>query len=484
MQLSEVRVDGDWSFHLSLHPLVTVVTGLGPARRPHLAEVIARGLQGDGLPGCALFWGEDSLEVNADRLAGLGIPASIDVRVSAADLPGAKIISATVPETSDDGAGTGEAEETDEPEVASEEDRIEVEQALAAVESAREDVHFPTEDAADLIERWADLERRWEQAHVDEGGSERIDGLRRRLEAARFQLAAAEQYAKPLQVEPEMHNQLDEAHRLVLELEERVQRRLAGGGARRRLDAARAVEQGLLQRVGLTSYDAFQLRTSAGLGDLDATDRLRVARAELLEAEAAWELASLNDPPAVRALRRERESVIRTASALAGRELSAAEVADALEKQPPREADHDALVRLQRALDRVGVIVHRTLDEEARRWLEGGALIPRSPGHRSPAGVSGPVEVDVSNVDPEEAEVYLLARIASQRMVGEAGSLPLVLDEPFAGLPDRVRQAMLGLLQRLAPAIQVVYLSDDPAVIRWGTQLPREMGAVRHFGPS
>lgn len=483
MQLSEVRVDGEWSFHLSLHPLVTVVTGLGPARRSHLAEVIARGLKGDGLPECALFWGEDSLEVNADNLAGLGIPATVEVRVSAADLPGALVISATGPASHEGGAGTDEAEEA---EVASEEDRLEVEQALAAVESAREDAHFPSEDATDLIERWADLERRWEQAHVDEGGSERIDGLRRRLEAARFQLAAAEQYAKPLHVEPELHNELDDAHRQVLELEERVERRLAGGGARRRLDAARAVEQGLLQRVGLTSYDAFQLRTSAGLGDLDATDRLHVARAELLEAEAAWELASLNDPPPVRALRRERESVIRAASALAGRELTAAEVADALEKQPLRDADHDALVRLQRALDRAGVTVRRTLDEEARRWLEGGALTPRSQGHgvSAQAGMSEPVDVDVSNVDPEEAEVYLLARIASQRMVGEAGSLPLVLDEPFAELPPRVNQAMLGLLQRLAPAIQVVYLSDDPDVIRWGTQLPREMGAVRRFGPS
>jgi hypothetical protein len=236
--------------------------------------------------------------------------------------------------------------------------------------------------------------------------------------------------------------------------------------------------------VGLNSYDAFLLRTSSGLGDLVANERLNAARRELAEAEAGWELASLNEPAEVRALRRRRDTLLHRAATLVGREVTPGDMLEALDSAQTPDSDHDALLLLQAALDRAGVTVHRTLEEEARAWLEevaekGAVAVPHIRRPRV-----HPVEVDVSSVDADEAQVYVLARIASQRLVGQAGALPLVLDEPFALLDPSVTSAVLATLQRLAPAVQIIYLSDDADVVAWGEQLPREMGAVRHFAPT
>lgn len=477
MQLSEIRVEGDWSFHLSLHPLVTVVTGLGRSRRAELAAILADALRGQPTPGCVvLAAGDPPTLVTRNEIERLEIPASIDVRLGAADLPGAVVKEPTTVEDPDDHSDDAPAGAPIDPEV-----RDEVANALRQLDAVRSAPGGPSPEAQQLRREWDQLLGEWQRAHVDDGGSDHLTRLRRRLEKARLDLAAAEQYARPLVVDGDFQARLDEAHRRVEEAEERLARRLSGGAARRRLEAARAVEIGLLQQVGLGSYDAYLLRTSSGLGDLLADERLGNARRVLAEAEAEWELASLNEPTDVRELRRRRDSLLYRAGLLVGREVTEADVAETLDSAQTPRSDHDALLHLQAALDRAGVAVHETLENEARAWLEEvaekGAVAIRIP-HRRPVSA---VEADVSGVDADEAQVYVLARIASQRLVGQAGSLPLVLDEPFADLPAHATKAMLGTLQRLAPAIQVIYLSDDEDVVTWGAQLPREMGAVRHF---
>src|SRR5207249_12308939 len=89
---------------------------------------------------------------------------------------------------------------------------------------------------------------------------------------------------------------LEAAHEAVLEAEERAERRLAGRGARQRLEQARAAEQELLDRLGLPSYSSYRLRTSTVGVDPGAPLRLSQARVSVGEAEAALgELRALGD---------------------------------------------------------------------------------------------------------------------------------------------------------------------------------------------
>ncbi|MCB1005848.1 MAG: hypothetical protein KDB35_16820 [Acidimicrobiales bacterium] len=77
-------------------------------------------------------------------------------------------------------------------------------------------------------------------------------------------------------------------------------------------------------------------------------------------------------------------------------------------------------------------------------------------------GQGGPVS------DVGQVEWYLLARLASLRSVSYAGSLPLVLDDPFAHVADDDVDYLLERLVRTSDAVQVIYVGDDPRVLRWG----------------
>ena len=70
-------------------------------------------------------------------------------------------------------------------------------------------------------------------------------------------------------------------------------------------------------------------------------------------------------------------------------------------------------------------------------------------------------------IDPEAIEFYLLARLAAQRQVSYAGSVPLVIDDALAGVPDDDVRRVLQGLSRMAESVQVLYLTDDPLVVEW-----------------
>jgi hypothetical protein len=72
-----------------------------------------------------------------------------------------------------------------------------------------------------------------------------------------------------------------------------------------------------------------------------------------------------------------------------------------------------------------------------------------------------------SEIDPEAIELYLLARLAAQRHVSYAGSVPLVIDDALAGVPEAGVHQVLRGLARMAEAVQVVYVTDDPAIVEW-----------------
>lgn len=80
--------------------------------------------------------------------------------------------------------------------------------------------------------------------------------------------------------------------------------------------------------------------------------------------------------------------------------------------------------------------------------------------------------------EADELEWYLLARLAAQRAVSVAGSLPLLLDDALRGLDEDGVSHLLGRLERMAEAVQVIVISDDPLVAAWAAEAGSARAAV------
>ena len=84
----------------------------------------------------------------------------------------------------------------------------------------------------------------------------------------------------------------------------------------------------------------------------------------------------------------------------------------------------------------------------------------------------------------EEIEWYLLARLAAQRAVCLGGSLPLLLDDALEGLDEDQLGHVLGRLERMADAVQVIVVSDDPLAASWALMAGQDRAAVIHQQPA
>lgn len=160
----------------------------------------------------------------------------------------------------------------------------------------------------------------------------------------------------------------------------------------------------------------------------------------------------------------------------ASRRVTAA--ADALRAEPGTERDLEVLdAAVDAAQARCAAAVARmeeedavvvALDAEGRaaalevERLQDLASAPM-PGERTPA---------------EELEWYLLARLAGQRAVSVAGSVPLLLDDALRGLSEREVAHLLDRLERMAEAVQVIVVSDDPIVAGWAVEAGSARAAV------
>lgn len=78
----------------------------------------------------------------------------------------------------------------------------------------------------------------------------------------------------------------------------------------------------------------------------------------------------------------------------------------------------------------------------------------------------------------EEIEWYLLARLAAQRAVSLGGSLPLLLDDALGALDEQQLGHVLGRLERMADAVQVIVVTDDPLAVGWALTAGDERAAV------
>ncbi|MCB0960999.1 MAG: hypothetical protein KDB04_15940, partial [Acidimicrobiales bacterium] len=79
----------------------------------------------------------------------------------------------------------------------------------------------------------------------------------------------------------------------------------------------------------------------------------------------------------------------------------------------------------------------------------------------------------------DDLDWALLSRLAAVRSVGLAGSVPLVLDEPFAVLDDDELTSVLDRLARLADAVQIVLVTDREAAVAWAAQAGSQRALVR-----
>jgi chromosome segregation ATPase len=86
--------------------------------------------------------------------------------------------------------------------------------------------------------------------------------------------------------------------------------------------------------------------------------------------------------------------------------------------------------------------------------------------------------------EAEELEWYLLARLAAQRSDSVAGSLPLLLDDALRGLDATGVDHLLSSLERMAEAVQVIVISEDPVVASWAQEAgPARAAVVRPGAP-
>ena len=217
----------------------------------------------------------------------------------------------------------------------------------------------------------------------------------------------------------------------------------------------------------------------AGLSDLSA-ELVRAEQAERLAAEAAAE------PEAATA----EASRLEAAAQAEERRLSA-EVAEA------QSADAQARENLRAGVGGDGGL---SPDEEVAAALvaAGAALSSANERAAEAANAVGSVEVErrpvlaqLEALGPaedavpegsvaEEIEWYVLARLAAQRSVSLGGSLPLLIDDALSGLGEHELTHVLGRLERMAQAVQIIVLSDDVTVRAWAHDAGVTRAAVVH----
>ena len=78
----------------------------------------------------------------------------------------------------------------------------------------------------------------------------------------------------------------------------------------------------------------------------------------------------------------------------------------------------------------------------------------------------------------ETLEWYILARLAQQRSVSFVGSVPIVIDDAFAQWPMHQISEVYTRLERMGDVIQIIMLTDDPAVADWAGGLGESRALV------
>jgi hypothetical protein len=146
-----------------------------------------------------------------------------------------------------------------------------------------------------------------------------------------------------------------------------------------------------------------------------------------------------------------------------------------------REAEQALVEALEarQALVEAAAVAERAAARRARAVAR-TILEADQPGGSTPSGADGLWH----EIDPEAIELYLLARLAALRQVSYAGSVPLVLVEPFRGLDEATVRRALDALSRMSESVQIVVASDDPVVGAWAADQGADRAAILTVAPA
>jgi hypothetical protein len=146
---------------------------------------------------------------------------------------------------------------------------------------------------------------------------------------------------------------------------------------------------------------------------------------------------------------------------------------DAAETVEAREALVDAATQVEAvASSRLIRIASELAEQEA-------ANNPSS----EPAVEAASADDDVSEAGQEAIEFYLMSRLAAHRNLSFAGSVPMLLDDALVRPDPEETRKLLGKLERMAEAVQIIYLSDDRAASEWAVTTGFERVALVEAPP-
>jgi hypothetical protein len=347
-------------------------------------------------------------------------------------------------------------------------------------------------------------------AYVMGAGLLAIDPVaEQRLERARFDLEAAEahwaQISAAIEADPKHSGLIDELETVYLEAFDLLE-------GEEPEDLETALRELKVPKREVTTEElvdalAYQLElVGLDLGDNPGEDRTIVVAEAFLEetalltqridelkaerAEAEHELASaeheLSTLPEVDVDLIDDETIDLTDAAFEARGWSAGGPTEEdleqleVEVDTAREDEQDAAEALEArealvdAATQVEAVATSRLMRIAAELAEQAATSPPSsdPGFEVTAGD------DEADAGQEAIEFYLLNRLAALRNITYAGSVPLLLDDALLGVdPEEIRQ-LLTRLERMAEAVQIIYLTDDETVTAWALAAGFERAAV------
>jgi DNA repair exonuclease SbcCD ATPase subunit len=226
------------------------------------------------------------------------------------------------------------------------------------------------------------------------------------------------------------------------------------------LDDARSVVRTAEQR--LERQTQIEEDIAERKAELESATRAEEAVASALTAAEAEADASAEAEHTAAAERSRREAEL---AAAVDAEQQAKDTLDALSSRLTHAANAADSSEFEQAVaDAQAAVDHATAAlEGARREL---ALIDAQladldrDGHAAVVPATGSAKM-------EELEWYLLSRVAAQRSVSYAGSVPLVLDDALADIRGAELVHLLSRLERMSSAVQVIVVSEDDEVAAW-----------------
>jgi hypothetical protein len=236
---------------------------------------------------------------------------------------------------------------------------------------------------------------------------------------------------------------------------------------RSRRAEARAALAAAEERVAHNAAAEVDVEGCLAVLDWASADERDAAR-RLVEAELGLAVASAADQDASGAVAALEE---RTVQAEAAQRLAEDDLAALEERLATSVAAPDGRTSLAAATH--AERERRLADAQADRDAAAAAVTEAEAMLTQPAPDAGE-EQPVA----DEIEWFLLARLAAQRSVSFAGSVPLVLDAALDGLPEAELRRILERLERMAASVQIVLVSDDPSLALWADMVGPDRAAV------